>query len=86
MDKQILTKVNGEIKKYDIIIDFTSNDTNKNYVFYTDNTKNENGEVIIYMGSYIIEDELYVISPIKTDEEKELCNNILRDLKEENNK
>ena len=86
MDKQLLTKVNGEIKKYDIIIDFTSNDTNKNYVFYTDNTKNENGEVIIYMGSYIIEDELYVISPIKTDEEKELCNNILRDLKEENNK
>lgn len=86
MDKQLLTKVNGEIKKYDIIIDFTSNDTNKNYVFYTDNTKNENGEVIIYMGSYIIEDELYVISPIETDEEKELCNNILRDLKEENNK
>ena len=85
MDKQLLTKVNGEIKKYDIIIDFTSNDTNKNYVFYTDNTKNENGEVIIYMGSYIIEDELYVISPIKTDEEKELCNNILRDLKEGNN-
>ena len=86
MDKQLLTKVNCEIKKYDIIIDFTSNDTNKNYVFYTDNTKNENGEVIIYMGSYIIEDELYVISPIETDEEKELCNNILRDLKEENNK
>lgn len=86
MDKQLLTKVNGEIKKYDIIIDFTSNDTNKNYVFYTDNTKNENGELIIYMGSYIIEDELYVISPIETDEEKELCNNILRDLKEENNK
>ena len=85
MDKQLLTKVNGEIKKYDIIIDFTSNDTNKNYVFYTDNTKNENGEVIIYMGSYIIEDELYVISPIETDEEKELCNNILRDLKEGNN-
>lgn len=86
MDKQLLTKVNGEIKKYDIIIDFTSNDTNKNYVFYTDNTKNENGEVIIYMGSYIIEDELYVINPIETDEEKELCNNILRDLKEGNNK
>lgn len=86
MDKQLLTKVNGEIKKYDIIIDFTSNDTNKNYIFYTDNTKNENGEVIIYMGSYIIEDDLYVINPIETDEEKELCNNILRDLKEENNK
>lgn len=86
MDKQLLTKVNGEIKKYDIIIDFTSNDTNKNYVFYTDNTKNEKGELIIYMGSYIIEDDLYVINPIETDEEKELCNNILRDLKEENNK
>lgn len=86
MDKQLLTKVNGEIKKYDIIIDFTSNDTNKNYVFYTDNTKNANGELIIYMGSYIIEDELYIINPIETDEEKELCNNILRDLKEGNNK
>ena len=86
MDKQLLTKVNGEIKKYDIIIDFTSNDTNKNYVFYTDNTENEKGELIIYMGSYIIEDDLYVINPIETDEEKELCNNILRDLKEENNK
>ena len=37
------------------------------------------------MGSYIIEDELYVINPIEADEEKELCNNILRDLKEGNN-
>lgn len=85
MDKQLITKENGEIKKYDIIIDFTSNDTNKNYVFYTDNTKNDKGELIIYMGSYVIEDDLYIINPIETDEEKELCNNVLKNLKEEHN-
>lgn len=85
MDKQLITKENGEIKKYDIIIDFTSNDTNKNYVFYTDNTKNDKGELIIYMGSYVIEDDLYIINSIETDEEKELCNNVLKNLKEEHN-
>lgn len=81
MNKQLLTKVNNEVKKYDIILEFTSKETNKNYVFYTDNTKDVNNNLIIYSGTYIIEDGFYVIRKIETEEEMEMCNNILKDLK-----
>lgn len=81
MNKKLLTKVNNEVKQYDIILEFTSKETNKNYIIYTDNKKDINNNIIIYCGTYIIEDELYVIRTIETEEEIEMCNNILKDLK-----
>lgn len=43
---------NGSIKEYDTILTFYSEEFNKHYVVYTDNTYNENDELNIYFNSY----------------------------------
>lgn len=73
MNKYLLTKINGDLKKYEIIIDFTSNEYHKNYIFYKENNK-------IKVGSYIIEDGLYIIKPIVSEDEKLMCNSVFKDL------
>lgn len=70
---------NGIKKTYDIILEFTSNDTKKQYVFYNDDEKKE-----IYVAYYKIENDMYILNPIVNNDEIEMCKNILEDIK--NNK
>ena len=39
MNKKFKTIENDSIVEYDILLEFTSKDTNKKYVFYTDKNK-----------------------------------------------
>ena len=76
MDKKLITMENGVKKTYDIILEFTSNDTKKQYVFYNDKEKKE-----IYIAYYKIENNMYILSPIVNNDEIEMCKNILEDIK-----
>ena len=79
MDKKFKTVDNGNIKEYNILLEFTSNDTNKKYIFYTDESNKH-----IYISYYKIENDLYILTPITNQEEIDMCKNILEDIK--NNK
>ena len=76
MDKRIKTVKDGKIIEYNILLEFTSNDNGKKYIFYTDEL-NKN----IYISYYRIENDLYILEPIKNQEEIDMCMNILEDLK-----
>lgn len=54
IEKKILkiTDKSGEVIDYDIISAFYWIKTNKNYIIYTDNSKNEDGNLNIYASIY----------------------------------
>ena len=76
MNKKIITAIDGEKKEYSIILEFTSNVTGKNYVFYYDDV----AKAIIY-AYYKIDGDMYVVEPIESEEEKIMCQNIINDIK-----
>ena len=76
MDKKFITIEDGVEKTYDIILEFTSNDTKKQYVFYTD--KNQSNICVAY---YKVENDMYILNPIENKDEIDMCKNILEDIK-----
>ncbi len=69
-DKKILKVIgeNNETIEYEIILAFKWSKTNKNYVVYTDNTTNDNGNLNVYASIYYPDDDTK-LDPIETDEE-----------------
>ena len=76
MNKTFKTVENGNIIEYEVLLQFTSNDTNKKYIFYTDKDNKH-----IYISYYQIEDDLYILKPIKNKKEIDMCKSILEDIK-----
>ncbi len=50
-DEKIVVEINGEKKECDVLFTFTSEDTGKAYIGYTDNSVT-NGRTNIYYSSY----------------------------------
>ena len=69
-DKKILKLIdeNGKELEYEILIAFKWTKTNKNYVAYTDNTNDKNGNLNVFAAIYYPNDENRLDS-IETDEE-----------------
>ena len=74
---------NGEKIVCDILFTFDSDETNKSYMVYTDNTKDENGKVKVYASIYDPEDHNSKLEEIKTDKEWKVIDTILETLQEE---
>lgn len=71
MDNQKNLKLideNGKETEYEILIAFKWIKTNKNYLVYTDNTNDENGNLNIYASVYYPNDNSK-LDPIESDEE-----------------
>lgn len=81
---------NGIIKEYDAILTYHSEEYNKHYVVYTDNTYNESNELIIYISSYNLTSPETVVKNIEDKEEynkiKTEINKILLTIKNESDK
>ena len=75
MDKKLFTVINGEKKVYDVILEFTSNTTGKNIVFFNDESNMTN------MAYYEKEDDLYKLIPIDDPTEIEMCKRMIVDIK-----
>lgn len=45
---------NGNKKEYRILLNVKSSNSKKNYIIYTDEEKNENGDIKAYVSSYIL--------------------------------
>lgn len=83
-DRKLITVENGNKVEYDVIIEFTSNKNGKHYVAYTNNIKDENDNVKVFIATYEIDkndESLYVLHPIENQEEINMFNNILEDLR-----
>lgn len=77
MDKKIKVIENGKVKQYNILLEFSSDDTNKKYIFCADTTNDK-----IYISYYKKKNDLYILMPIENQEEIEMCMNILKDIRE----
>ncbi len=58
----------GGRKEYDVILTFTNDDNNRDYIVYTDNSKDENGKLKIFASLYN-PDTLEFLGNPKTQEE-----------------
>lgn len=79
----------GNLKEYDTILTYHSDEFNKDYVVYTDNTYNSNNELQIYISEYNSQDSECLVKSIPEDEYNKIkteINSILLTLKNENDK
>lgn len=80
----------GNLKEYDTILTYHSDEFNKDYIVYTDNIYNSNNELQIYTNEYISEDpECLVKNIIDNDEYNKIkaeINSILLTMKNESDK
>ena len=65
---------------------FESDETKKQYVVYTDNTKDESGNVRVYASVYKMTKKGGELLPIKTDKEWKVIETILESIQEESKK
>lgn len=66
-----------------VLFTFESEETKKNYIAYTDNTKDENGQVKAYAAVYHPEDPNKGFEPIETDKEWKIVETILSTIQDE---
>jgi len=88
----------GEKKKFIVLDDkgkkieceplftFESEETKKQYVVYTDNSLDKNGNVRVFASIYNITDKGGELLPIKTEKEWKVIETILESIQEESNK
>lgn len=74
---------NGEEVVCDVLFTFDSDETGKSYIAYTDNTKDEKGNVQVYASIYNPEEENPELKPIESDKEWKIIETILETLQEE---
>lgn len=82
-NKFVLLDEKGQEKKYDVLFTFESEETNKNYIVYTDNSLDETGNVQVFASVYNPEDENTKLEPIETEKEWKVIETILDTLQEE---
>ena len=85
MEDKSFTMLNelGEEIKYDVLFTFDSEDTNKSYIAYTDNTYDEEGNISVYASTYDNDKEELVLGAIETEEEWKIIETILDTIQKE---
>ena len=82
MKKRFVNIENGKKVEYEILMQFTSKKTLKKYLIYTNNKKNKDGKLEIFVSNYRMENNNYFLYPIENQEEIDMCNGILNDLRD----
>ena len=77
---------NGEEIICEVLFTFESDETKKSYIVYTDNTKDENGNIKVYASIYKPGAENHELLPIESDREWKVIETVLKTVQEENNK
>ena len=70
----------GQEIKCEVLFTYEDEKTNKNYIAYTDNTLDDEGNTKVYASIFNPEEENPVLLPIETDEEWKLIEGILSSL------
>lgn len=84
-DKNSFKVINdkGEEIMCDILFTFDSEETGKSYIVYTDNSKDQKGNIQVYASIYDPNAENQKLEPITTDAEWKVIETILNTLQEE---
>lgn len=86
MNEKMTFKVKNDQGKEiecEVLFTFESDETKKNYIVYTDNTKDEQGNVKVYASIYHPDQKETMLEPIETDKEWKIIETILNELQEE---
>lgn len=89
MNKENTFKVidkDGKEIEFEILFTFESDETNKNYMVYTDNTKDENGNTKVYASVFKPDAEPLELLPVETEREWKIIETIINSITEENKK
>ncbi len=78
-----ITDENGKDVEYEVLFTFESDETKKNYIVYTDNTKDQDGNIKVYASIYEPDKDETKLHPIQTEEEWSVIEKILNQLQEE---
>jgi len=81
----IINKEGNEVT-CEVLFTFESDETKKNYIVYTDNTKDEEGNIKVYASIYTPEGENKELMPIETEREWRVIETILESIQEESKK
>ena len=82
---KVIDKDGNEIE-FEILFTFESDETKKNYMVYTDNTKDENGNVRVYASVFVPDAEPLELLPVETEREWKIIETILESIEEESKK
>lgn len=85
MKKNTFTMIDdkGNETVYDVLFTFDSDETKKSYIVYTDNTKDEEGNIQVYASIYDPENPNSKFEAITTEKEWKVIETILSTLQEE---
>ena len=67
----------------EVLFTFESDETNKNYIVYTDNTLDEQGNTKVYASIYTPNEENTNLIPIETEKEWKIIETILEELQQQ---
>ena len=82
-EKKVMSIVleDGSIDEVEVLLSFEFTDTKKEYIIYTKNETDDNGNVTIYVASLIRKDDSDpVLGGVNTDEEWSRIKNVLKEL------
>ena len=73
----------GKEVECEVLFTFESDETNKNYIVYTDNTVDEEGNTKVYASIYNPDEDEKKLIPIETEKEWKIIETILDELQNE---
>ena len=82
-DKFAMLNDKGEEVEYDVLFTFENEETNKNYIVYTDQQKDDDGNMIVYASIYDKDKPKARFEAIKTEKEWKVIETILNTLQSE---
>ena len=87
-EKMTFKVMNDEGKEVEceVLFTFESDETKKNYIVYTDNTTDDEGNIKVYASIYNPNETETKLLPIETDKEWKIIETILEELQNEASK
>ena len=73
----------GKEVECEVLFTFESDETKKNYIVYTDNTLDEEGNTKVYASIYNPDEDETKLLPIETEKEWKIIETILEELQNE---
>ena len=82
---KILDKEGNEIT-FEVLFTFESDETGKNYMVYTDNSKDEQGNIRVYSSVFEPDSNPLRLLPVETEREWKIIETIITSITEESKK
>jgi len=84
LNDTVFTIINdqGEKVECEVLFTFDSDETKNSYIVYTDNTTDESGSTKVYASIYDPTGTNLALSPVESDEEWKVIENILASIQE----